>query len=178
MKRPRSLQWQISLWLGLGVALLWIVAAVVTGQGLRHEMNEVFDSALEETAQRILPLAVLDILGREAGDTAQRIATLRQHNEYFTYVIRDKSGSVLLRSHGAEDATFPPFSGTGFVDTPTHRIYFDATLQGAGTSPRRREPGAPRARLAFGIAHSPQSSCRMERRARFDDAGQAPAERH
>jgi two-component system OmpR family sensor kinase len=133
MKGPRSLQWQISLWLGLGVALLWIVAAVVTGQRLSHEMNEVFDSALEETAQRILPLAVLDILGREAGDTSQRIATLRQHDEYFTYLVRDERGSVLLRSHGAGDATFPPFSRMGFVDTPTHRIYFDAALQGTVT---------------------------------------------
>jgi two-component system OmpR family sensor kinase len=133
MKGPRSLQWQISLWLGLGVALLWIVTAIVTGQRLRHEMNEVFDSALEETAQRILPLAVLDIVGREADDTSQRIATLRQHDEHFTYVVRDGRGSVLLRSHGADDATFPSFSRMGFVDTPTHRIYFDAALQGTVT---------------------------------------------
>ncbi|MGJ5130323.1 MULTISPECIES: sensor histidine kinase [unclassified Bradyrhizobium] len=133
MKGPRSLQWQISLWLGLGVALLWIVAAVVTGQRLRHEMNEVFDSALEETAQRILPLAVLDILGREADGTSQRIATLRQHDEYFTYVVRDERGTVLLRSHGADDAIFPPFSRMGFVDTPTHRIYFDTAVRGTMT---------------------------------------------
>ena len=29
---------------------------------LRDEMEEVFDSALQETAQRILPLAVADVL--------------------------------------------------------------------------------------------------------------------
>lgn len=133
MMAPRSLQWRISLWLGLGVALLWIVAAVVTAQRLRHEMNRVFDSALEETAQRILPLAVLDILNREDGDTSQRIATLREHDEYFTYVVRDARGSVLLRSHRADDAIFPPFSKTGFVDTPTHRIYFDAALRSTVT---------------------------------------------
>ncbi len=133
MNAPRSLQWRISLWLGLGMALLWIVAAVVTARQLRHEMDEVFDSALEETAQRILPLAALDILGREAGDTSQRIATLRQHDEHFTYVVRDARGSVLLRSHSADDAIFPPFSRMGFVDTPTHRIYFDAALQGSVT---------------------------------------------
>lgn len=133
MMAPRSLQWRISLWLGLGVALLWIVAAVVTAQRLRHEMNRVFDSALEETAQRILPLAVLDILDREDGDTSQRIATLREHDEYFTYVVRDARGSVLLRSHRADDAIFPPFSKTGFVDTPTHRIYFDAALRSTVT---------------------------------------------
>jgi two-component system OmpR family sensor kinase len=130
---PRSLQWRISLWLGLGVALLWIVAAVVTAQKLRHEMNKVFDSALEEMAERLLPIAVLDIVGREEGDTSQRISTLRQHDEYFSYVVRDARGSVLLRSQSADDAIFPPFSGVGFVDTPAHRIYFDAALQGTVT---------------------------------------------
>lgn len=133
MTAPRSLQWRISLWLALGVALLWIVAAAVTAQKLRHEMNKVFDSALEETAQRLLPVAVLDIVGREEGDTSQRISTIRQHDEYFTYVVRDAGGSVLLRSHSADDAIFPPFSRMGFFDTPTHRIYFDAALQGTVT---------------------------------------------
>lgn len=133
MIAPRSLQWRISLWVGLGVALLWIVAAFVTAQKLRHEMDEVFDSALEETAQRILPLAVSDIVGREDADASQRVATLRQHDEYFTYLVRNARGDILLRSHRADDSVFPPFSRMGFVNTPTHRIYFDAALQGTIT---------------------------------------------
>lgn len=130
---PRSLQWRISLWLGLGIALLWGIATVATAQRIRHEMDEVFDSALEETAQRLLPLAVLDILNRDEGDKSQRIVTLREHDEYFTYAVRDARGDVLLRSHRADDSVFPPFSKMGFVDTPTHRIYFDAALQGSIT---------------------------------------------
>lgn len=130
---PRSLQWRIALWLGFVVALLWIVAAGVTARQLRHEMNAVFDSTLEEAAQRLLPLAVLDVLAREEGDTSQRIATLRQRDDIFTYVVRDASGTVLLRSHHADDAIFPPYAGPGFVDTPTHRIYADAAVQGTIT---------------------------------------------
>ena len=133
MTGPRSLQWRISLWLGLGIALLWGIATVATAQRIRHEMDEVFDSALEETAQRLLPLAVLDILNREEGDKSQRIVTLREHDEYFTYAVRDARGEMLLRSHRADDSVFPPFSKMGFVDTPTHRIYFDAALQGTIT---------------------------------------------
>lgn len=136
MMLPRSLQWRLSLWLGLGVALLWAVAAAVTAHKLRHEMNEVFDSALEETAQRILPLAVLDIIGRDHDgddDAEQSVATLRRHDEYFTYVVRDSEGKVLLRSHNADLAVFPPFAGTGFADTSTHQIYFDAALRGTVT---------------------------------------------
>lgn len=133
MNAPRSLQWRISIWLGLGVALIWVVAAVVTAQRLRHDMDRVFDSALEETAQRILPLAVIDIVGREEGDTSQRVATLRQHDEYFTYIVRDAQGAVLMRSHRADEGVFPPFTRVGFINTPTHRIYFDAALQGTVT---------------------------------------------
>lgn len=133
MRAMRSLQWRLSLGLGLGIALLWMVAILVTARNLRHEMDEVFDSALEETAQRILPLAVLDIVGREEEGITQRVATLRAHEEYFTYVVRDAKGAVLLHSHEADDAIFPPFVGMGFVDTPTHRIYFDAALQGTVT---------------------------------------------
>ena len=133
MRAPRSLQGRISLGLGLGIALLWIVATAATARILRHELDEVFDSALEETAQRILPLAALDIIGRDQEGISQRVATLRPHEEYFTYVVRDAKGTVLLHSHEADDAVFPPFAGMGFADTPTHRIYFDAALQGTIT---------------------------------------------
>ncbi|MHA6644494.1 ATP-binding protein [Mesorhizobium sp. A623] len=134
MIAPHSLQWRLSLWLGLGIAILWAVAAAVTSQKLHHDMDEVFDSALEETGQRLLPLAVRDIIGRDSDDDAsQSVATMREHDEYFTYVVRDAEGQVLLRSHKADLSVFPPFTGMGFANTPTHRIYSDAALQGTIT---------------------------------------------
>ncbi len=119
MMRPRSLQWRISLWLGLGISMLWAIAALVTASQLSREMNVVFDSALEETAQRILPLAVLDITERESDDEMnQRMATLRKHDEYFTYVVRNTAGEVLLQSHSADLSIFPPFTTMGFRPHP------------------------------------------------------------
>jgi two-component system OmpR family sensor kinase len=129
----RSLQARLALALGLGLTLLWLAAAWATASLLRAEMDEVFDSALEEIAQRILPLAVLDILGREDAGLDLRIATLRAHDEFFTYLVRDDQGRVLLRSHAAQDADFPPFDGMGFRQTATHRLYFDAALRGTVT---------------------------------------------
>ena len=129
MKAPRSLEARLALAIGAGVTLLWVAAATLTANILRHEMNEVFNSALEETAQRILPLAVLDIVGREEQGLTQRIATLRQHDEYFTYVVRDAQGRVLLKSHDADKSIFPPYQGMGFRDTGTHRLYYVAALQ-------------------------------------------------
>lgn len=115
---PQSLQGRLSLWLGLGLLLAWSLAAAMTAHRLRGEMDVVFDSALEEAAQRLLPLAARDILDRDADDAPdQRVDTLRLHDEYFTYVIRDRAGTVLMRSHSANPADFPTFSDVGFADT-------------------------------------------------------------
>ncbi len=151
MRWPRSLQGRLALGLGLGLTLVWLAVAWATATLLRHEMNEVFDSALEETGQRILPLAVLEILDRDAGTEAvgQRIATLHRHEEYFTYLVRDDQGRVLMRSHAADDADFPAFDGMGFRQTATHRLYYDAALQGTITI-AVAEPLARRADVARG----------------------------
>ncbi len=131
MKAPASLQARLGISLGLLLTLLWIAAASVTALILRKEMDEVFDSALQETAQRVLPLAVLDIVDREDDGVTQRLAAVREHNEYFTYVVRDPQGRILLQSHAAEPKVFPPYDGAGFRQTETHRIYNDDALQGS-----------------------------------------------
>ena len=129
MTGPRSLQARLALWLGLALSLVWLAAAALTATLARHEMEEVFDSALQETAQRILPLAVLDILGRADEGVTQRLAAIRDHAEYFTYVVRDEQGRILLQSHAADPAVFPPWDGTGFRQTATHRLFSEAALQ-------------------------------------------------
>lgn len=133
MNWPGSLQARLALSLSLGLAIVWLVTAWATATVLRGEMDEVFDSALEETAQRILPLAVLDIIGREEEGISQRIATLRPHEEFFTYIVRDNQGRVLLTSHSADSTVFPSFDDVGFRQTATHRLYYDAALQGTIT---------------------------------------------
>ena len=91
MKTPgswgaRSLQLRLGLAVGVVVTLLWGVSALTTARLLREEMNEVFDSALEETAQRLLPLAVAEILSREGPTGPQTVPTIRLHEEHFSYV--------------------------------------------------------------------------------------------
>lgn len=130
MRLPRSLQARVGLSVGLILTVLWVGAATTTALLLREEMDEVFDSALRETAERILPLAVTDIVGREDEGITQRLAPVRAHDEYFTYVVRDAQGRVLLQSHAADPEVFPPYDGTGFRQTDTHRLYSDAALQG------------------------------------------------
>ena len=59
MRMPRSLRGRLGLSLGVVLTLLWVAAASLTAMTLRHEMDEVFDSALAATAQRLLPLVVV-----------------------------------------------------------------------------------------------------------------------
>jgi two-component system OmpR family sensor kinase len=111
--------------------VIWVGAAWTTAILLRHGIEDVFDSSLQETAQRLLPLAVLDIVGREDADVAsQRLGAIRAHDELLTYVVRDDKGKVLLRSHAAELSVFPPYQGNGFGRTATHRLYSEEALQG------------------------------------------------
>ncbi|MCF6232327.1 MAG: ATP-binding protein [Rhodobacteraceae bacterium] len=130
MRFARSLQGRLAFAIGSSVALVWVITALITASTIRHEMDEVFDSALEETAQRILPLAVQELFGAEDDGTEQLISTLREHEEFLTYVVRDRAGRVLLRSHDANTRDFPPFQKTGFSQTETHIFYFDAALDG------------------------------------------------
>ena len=76
MKPSSSQQKRLSLGLTLGTTFLWLAATVGAWLVVQHELNEAFDSALEETAQRILPLAVLEISNRESPRDAQHVATL------------------------------------------------------------------------------------------------------
>ncbi|MBL4628239.1 MAG: sensor histidine kinase N-terminal domain-containing protein [Roseicyclus sp.] len=131
MRLPRSLRGRLGLSLGVMLTLLWVAAASLTAVTLRHEMDDVFDSALQETAQRLLPLAVVDIVGRDDVGVTQRLGATRDHTELFTYVVRDAQGRILLQSHSADPATFPAYDGAGFRQTATHRLYNEDALQGS-----------------------------------------------
>lgn len=128
MSTKTSLHKTLSRWLTFGVTLLWLLGVVASGLIARHEMNEVFDSALEETAQRILPLAVTDILNREGDPGLERALALKEHDEYLTYLVRDESGKLLLQSHDADPRIFGATPREGFSDTATHRIYGESAI--------------------------------------------------
>lgn len=128
---PRSLQLRLATALVAGLAVLSIAAAAASFHVLRHEIDRISDSALQETAQRLLPLAAMEILGRDAdGSDDQRIAAVREHDELLTYVVRDATGKTLLQSHDADETAFPPKLRSGFVSTATHRIYAETGLEG------------------------------------------------
>lgn len=127
-----SLQKRLVVGLGLAIALGWVVAVAGAGLIIRHEIDEVFDSAMQEVVQRVLPLAYSEILAREADDTEeQRLPDVGKHEEYITYIVRGSNGRVLLQSHDADPARFPPGFATGFRSWNGSRFYTESAVSGS-----------------------------------------------
>src|SRR3546814_13895126 len=87
MRLPPSLQARLGLSLGALLTLLWIAAAPVTAVILPYEKGEGFHSALQETAQRLLPLAVVDILGAEEHGVTQHLSQFHDQAAFFPLIV-------------------------------------------------------------------------------------------
>lgn len=129
MKPASSLQKRLVYGLTLGIVAFWLVATLVSGLVLQRRLDQAFDNALQETAQRILPLAVLDILNREQPGLPQHVAPLNTQQAGFAYLVRDAQGNILLQSSGADLSVFNPDSLSGFTTSTTHRLYGASALR-------------------------------------------------
>lgn len=123
MSQPFSLQRRLGFGLTLGVVVMWLVATSLTVLIVQHIIGKTLDSSLEETAQRILSLAVVEILNRDSDGLLQQVAALKPHEEYITYVVRGADGAPLLASHDVDLGAFPERPRLGLRSTETHRLY-------------------------------------------------------
>jgi two-component system OmpR family sensor kinase len=129
MKAPASLQRRLIVGLTLGITLLWLVATLVTGRVVQRELDEAFDGALQQTAQRLLPLAILDIFNRDDAMAPQRVAPLNAQQQHFSYRVRDAAGNTLLQSRTSDPALENLRAKDGFSTTATHRVYSASALR-------------------------------------------------
>jgi two-component system OmpR family sensor kinase len=124
-----SLRRRLALALTLAVTALWLAGTAAASLVLQRETDEVFDSALQEVAERVLPLAYAELLSRETAD-AQHVASVRQKDEHISYVVRDASGKALLQSSDADLAKFPQNPPLGFSSTQDVRAYTESGVKG------------------------------------------------
>lgn len=95
--------------LGL-LAVLWLLAAGAAGTGLWARTDEVLDSALKETAERLLMLPEAALA---TPDTAERLGLLGPHDELIVYQVQDAQAGLVLRSHRAPPAPLDPGAPDG-----------------------------------------------------------------
>jgi two-component system OmpR family sensor kinase len=133
-RRPRSIRRRLVVSLAALVGLLWLAATALSMAIASRALDEAFDAAQLEIAKRLLPLAVEDILNRDAGDAGEgpeRVASLLADENHYTYVVRSADGTVLLRSADAVGADFPTPPVLGFAEDATHRYYAESAIRGA-----------------------------------------------
>lgn len=103
----------LALWIGVIFAVAWVI---------RYETNEVFDSSLQETAQRILPLAIMQL-------SPERKAVFlepSEHDEYLSYQVVGIQGEILLRSGGAPKETYGVPLAKGFYNINNQVFYVES----------------------------------------------------
>jgi two-component system, OmpR family, sensor kinase len=140
-----SITARLILGLTLGTTILWCGATVYSSYISYHELNEAFDHALHESAQRLLPLAADSVLGHESHDARAIHHFIEGRNEYLSFQLRDASGRIVMRTH---DAPLRPYNQTpnpGFSTVGDYRIFTDTdettglTITVAETTKGRRE---------------------------------------
>lgn len=121
---------RLMLWLTAAMVLFWVTAVGMGGMIMREEFDEIYDSALRETAQRLVPLVVNDLFQHERSTDPLRMNGGTEGEESLTYQLRDKEGQVVLHSHDGPREPFASPLTPGFSNTPTHRVYTEAAVSG------------------------------------------------
>ncbi|MGV8985550.1 MAG: histidine kinase dimerization/phospho-acceptor domain-containing protein [Cypionkella sp.] len=133
MRLMQSLRGQLAVGVSAILVILWLGAVLGSAYVVRREIDESFDAALQETGNRILPLAVVELIGAGEGGAALRILPIAEHDEKITYDVRDADGRVLLYSHDADPAVFDNIKGEGFFTTADHRVFSRSAVSGQYT---------------------------------------------
>jgi two-component system OmpR family sensor kinase len=134
---PRSLRGQLALTLAGVVMLVWLLVVGATALAVRHELDEVSDSAQRELAGRLLSLSVAQLaIGGPP-------LALPQHPTFLNYVVRGADGRIVLRSQDGVDALFAGGPVEGFRDANRQRIFSlrvgDVVVEVAEPLSERRE---------------------------------------
>lgn len=116
---PWSLESRLRGRLWVVLALLWLAGAAIAWLGVRHETAEVLDSALEETAQRLLVLPEAALGGDDGEALAAEVGS---HEEHVIYQVFDGRGRLRLRSHSAPETPLLPAGIEGLREQPPWHV--------------------------------------------------------
>ncbi len=140
--RNWSLSRRLVFQLTLGLGLLWLGAVGISTIVLWHEIDEALDSALQETAQRLLPLILYDIDEHEELDGERTLgADTEDHHEYILYQVRDGRGRLIMRSHDAPAEIFQVPLVPGFATLDGRRFYTEMSAESGIAVQVTEKPG-------------------------------------
>jgi two-component system OmpR family sensor kinase len=110
------------------VAVLWISGVTIAGFSVRHELDEVFDSALRETTGQIIPVALHQyrLMGSAGADVKVghgQTTSFQASRGHVHYYLQDPDGAVLVASDGAPGSPPPGSLRDGFRNINGFRYY-------------------------------------------------------
>lgn len=132
-RRAKSISRQLLISLGLTMLVFWLVASALAYEVMKDEMGEIFDSSLQETAERLAPLVINDLFAHDdSGQAPRQITALRENipDEYLTYQVRDQNGRVLLHSHNVGPEPYEAPLKDGFWNGEHQRIFTASAVSG------------------------------------------------
>jgi two-component system, OmpR family, sensor kinase len=114
------------------VVLFWLIAVGIGAYVMNREFAEIFDSSLQETAERLMPLILDDLSQRHSEDGPQDLQAAIQSisREYLTYQVLDAGGKIVLRSLKAPETAYEVPLAVGFHNTKKYRIYTVSAIKG------------------------------------------------
>lgn len=124
MKTP-SLIGRLMFSVTAAVVIFWVVAAVGGIMVMRDEFAEIFDSALQETTERLAPLIVDEIKRNDQfnGTVSLENSSQSSSRQYLTYQARDAGGKILVHSSDIIKGPFPAPLAAGFWENDDARYY-------------------------------------------------------
>lgn len=141
--RPKTLRWRLAFGLALGLLMLGLLVRLAAGHVVGEELDEVFDSALEQTSGRILALVVVELA--QGAAAPQALSQIAPQEDYLIYAVRAPDGRILRHTPGADVALFAQGPVAGFRNAGGYRIYSPGaqsgryTIEVAEPLERRRE---------------------------------------
>ncbi|MDO1583674.1 sensor histidine kinase [Rhizobium oryzicola] len=132
MPNQPSISRLLTVWLSGGLLVFWLIAVGLGVYVMQDEFGEIFDSSLQETAERLAPLVVDDLFLRDDNTATRQLESLygTMPDEYLTYQVRDASGRVLLHSHNVAADPYPAPLKAGFWEDEHRRIYTVSAVSG------------------------------------------------
>lgn len=132
MTQQKSMARRLVIAITSVVTVFWLVAAGICVIVMQGEFAEVFDSALQETTERLLPLVVDELKAQMPSDIPRELEPKRSgRREYLTYQVRGADGAVMLRSHDAPKNAYEAPLKVGFFNTRALRVYTVGTPDGS-----------------------------------------------
>lgn len=124
MKAP-SLIGRLMFSVTAAVVIFWAVAAIGGIMVMRDEFAEIFDSALQETTERLAPLIVDEIKRNDQfnGTVSLENSSQSSSRQYLTYQARDAGGKILVHSSDIIKGPFPAPLVAGFWENDDARYF-------------------------------------------------------